>query len=86
MAELPGVACKLHWFTSPQCASVQERATLRLVGGVVIGALPRDWSGNDMKALIEPQYGWSEDELRKRALAALRSKPLADAGGEGPGA
>lgn len=52
----------------------------------VIGALPRGWSGDDMKALIEPQYRWSEDELRKRVLAAFRSKPHADASGEGPGA
>lgn len=52
----------------------------------VIGALPRGWSGNDMKALIEPQHRWSEDDLRKRVVAALQSRPLSHGDGGAPGA
>lgn len=51
----------------------------------IIGALPRGWSGNDMKALIEPRHRWSEDGLRKRVVAALQSKPFSHGGREGPG-
>ena len=47
----------------------------------VIVALPHGWSADDAQSLIEPQYRWSEGELRERVLAALRSSPAH--GGEG---
>ena len=62
------------------CAHTSPRVLWTV--SAVIGALPRGWSGNDMKALIQPRHRWSEDGLRKQVLAALRSEPLSDGSGE----
>lgn len=66
-------------------ARARAHASPRVLATVsaVIDALPKGWTGDDTKALIEPRRRWSEDELRKRVLAALRPDPASLGGGTG---
>ena len=41
----------------------------------IIKMLPDGWAMDDIKGLIAPKHQWSERELRKRLIAALRIDP-----------
>lgn len=64
-------------------AQAREHTSPRVLSTVsaIVEALPRGWSQDDIKALIDPQYRWSERELGDRLLAALEAEPAHDGRG-----
>ncbi len=56
-------------------ARAREHTSPRVLSAVssIVEALPTGWAEDDMKALIEAQHRWTEDDLRERLLAALRT-------------
>ena len=58
-------------------AAAREHTSPRVLSTVsaIVEALPDGWSQDDIMALIEPKYRWSEQELGDRLLAALEAEP-----------
>ena len=54
------------------CAHVSPRVLATV--SEIIGQLPEGWAAGSEKPLLEPRYAWSEAELQREALAALRTR------------